>query len=357
MKINPFRLTVFIGYSLFAQNTSKVTNDSIKPFTFQGYGEVYYGYDSSNSPNNEKSNFLYNHKRNNEININLAFVKASFNQKNIRANAALMLGNYSQYNLSAEPNWAQYIFEANVGFKVSKNQNIWLDTGIMPSHIGFESAISADCWTLSRSILAENSPYYETGVKLSFTDKSEKFNASLFVLNGWQKIKTSDYFKQPSFGLQLNYKPNSKLTLNYSNFIGNDRSDGINAWRLFHNFYAIYEPSNKYGIIAGFDIGTDKFDPSNYGTWYSPVFIIKKSVSEKTKIALRGEYYSDPKQIIISTGTTNGFQTFGLSSNIDYDFNTKIKLRIEGKMYHSKDKIFANENQNYSLTTNLTIKF
>jgi hypothetical protein len=176
-------------------------------------------------------------------------------------------------------------------------------------------------------------------------------------LNGWQRINIPVNFNKPSFGLQLNYKPNSKLILNYSNFIGNDRPDGINSWRLFHNLYAIYELSNTFGIIAGFDIGTDKFDPTNYGTCYSPVFIMKKSVGEKTKIALRGEYYSDPKQIIISTGTANGFQTYGLSSNIDYDLNSKIKFRIEGKMYHSKEKIFANDNQNYSLTTNMTIKF
>jgi hypothetical protein len=101
----------------------------------------------------------------------------------------------------------------------------------------------------------------------------------------------------------------------------------------------------------------DKFDPTSYGTWYSPVLIVKQCLNDKTKIALRGEYYSDQKQIIISTGTANGFQTFGLSSNLDYDLSSKIKFRIEGKMYHSKDKIFANENQNYTLTTNMTIKF
>jgi hypothetical protein len=357
MKKNILILLLFIGFSMFSQNTSEETNDSIKSIAFQGYGEIYYSNDFSNPKNPEKSNFLYNHKRNNEINVNLAYAKATFTKNNVRANAALMVGNYSRYNLSAEPNWAQFIYEANIGFKVSKKQNIWLDAGIMTSHIGFESAISADCWTLSRSILAENSPYYETGIKLSYTNKSEKFNASLLVLNGWQRIKTPDYFKQPSFGLQLNYKPNTKLTLNYSTFLGNDRSDGIELWRWFHNLYAIYEHSNEFGIIAGFDIGMDKLDPTRYGTWYSPVLIMKQRVNEKTKIALRGEYYSDPKQLIITTGTTNGFQTFGLSSNVDYDFNSKIKLRIEGKMYHSKDKIFVNENRNYSLTTNMTIKF
>ena len=82
-----------------------------------------------------------------------------------------MTGNYARYNLSGEPDWAKYIYEANVGFRLSKKQNIWIDAGIMPSHIGFESAISADCWTLTRNILAENSPYYESGVKLGYTHR------------------------------------------------------------------------------------------------------------------------------------------------------------------------------------------
>jgi hypothetical protein len=344
-------LFITTALSSFAQN------DTIKPFTFQGYGELYYSYDSSNPSNHEKPNFIYSHKRHNEINLNLAYVKASYSKNNVRANAAFMVGNYGQYNLSAEPNWAQFVYEANLGFKISQKQNIWLDAGIMPSHIGFESAISSDCWTLTRSILAENSPYYETGAKLSYTNKSEKLNASFLVLNGWQKIKKPDYIQNPSFGLQLNYKPNGKLTLNYSNFFGTDKADSLHSWRLFHNIFAIYEPSKKLGIIAGFDIGTDKYDESNYGVWYSPVCILRYKPKEKYNIALRGEYYNDKKQIIIATASPNGFQTFGISSNFDIQIKDNLVWRIEGKEYLSKDKIFNNKTSDFSLTTSLAIKF
>jgi hypothetical protein len=348
-----FRFSLFlllIALKTFSQN------DSLKKLNFSAYGELYYSYDFSNPQNNEKSNFLYNHKRHNELNANLILLKANYLDKNYRANLGLMAGNYAQYNLSSEPTWAQFIYEANIGVKLSQKQNIWLDAGIMPSHIGFESAVSADCWTLTRSLLAENSPYYETGIKLSYTSKNEKLNLSALYLNGWQKISKPNYIQKPSFGTQINYRLSKKLLLNYSTFFGADKPDSINAIRQFHNFYLQYEPTNKFGIIAGFDIGRDKFNPTTYGTWYSPVLIIKQSINEKTRIAIRGEYYSDPKQIIITTGTTNGFQTFGFSSNLDYDLNDKIKCRIEGKMFQSKDKIFVNEINNYSITTNMTIK-
>lgn len=348
-----FRFSLFlllIAIKTFSQN------DSLKKLNFSAYGELYYSYDFSNPQNHEKSNFLYNHKRHNELSANLILLKANYLDKNYRANLGLMAGNYAQYNLSSEPTWAQFIYEVNIGVKLSQKQNIWLDAGIMPSHIGFESAVSADCWTLTRSLLAENSPYYETGIKLSYTSKNEKLNLSALYLNGWQKISKPNYIQKPSFGTQINYKLSKKLLLNYSTFFGTDKPDSINSIRQFHNFYLQYEPTNKFGIIAGFDIGRDKFNPTTYGTWYSPVLIIKQSINEKTRIAIRGEYYSDPKQIIITTGTTNGFQTFGFSSNLDYDLNDKIKCRIEGKMFQSKDKIFVNEINNYSITTNMTIK-
>ena len=36
--------------------------------------------------------------------------------------------------------------------------NLWLDAGIFVSHIGLESANSRDNLTLTRSIMADNSP-------------------------------------------------------------------------------------------------------------------------------------------------------------------------------------------------------
>ena len=350
MKFKILLFLTVVSQQVFSQK------DTLQKLHFSAYGELYYSYDFANPQNHEKPNFLYNHKRHNELNANLLLVKANYLDKNCRANIGLMAGNYAQYNLSAEPTWAQFIYEANIGVKISKKQNIWLDAGILPSHIGFESAISADCWTLTRSLLAENSPYYETGIKFSYTSKDEKLNIAAFYLNGWQKIRKPDYFQKPSFGTQITYKPSEKIVINYSTFFGSDKPDSINSFRHFHNFYVQYEPTDKFGVIAGFDVGVDKFNLTTYGAWYAPVLIVKHRLNDKTRIALRGEYYSDPKQIVISTDTINGFRTSGISSNLDFDLNDKIRFRVEGKIFHSKDKIFTNSNNNYSLTTNITIR-
>lgn len=122
--------------------------------TWSGFVDAYYSYDFSQPANHEKAPFLYNHNRHNEFTINLALLTVSYKDSTKRANIGLMAGTYPQYNLAAEPELLRHIYEANVGVKLSKKRDVWLDVGILPSHIGFESAISKDCWTLTRSILA-----------------------------------------------------------------------------------------------------------------------------------------------------------------------------------------------------------
>jgi len=121
----------------------------------------------------------------------------------VRANLALMAGTYANANLSAEPGVMRNILEAYAGVKISKSKNLWIDAGIFSSHIGFESAVGKDCWNLTRGILAENSPYYESGVKIGYPSEDGKWFASGLMLNGWQRIQRVEGNNTPAFGHQL----------------------------------------------------------------------------------------------------------------------------------------------------------
>lgn len=339
--------------------------DSIKtnPLTISGYLEAYYSYDVGNPTNHERPSFFYSFNRHNEVNLNLGYVKAAYATDRVRGNLALMAGTYPQYNLAGEQGMLKNIFEANAGFKLSKNKNLWVDAGVMPSHIGFESAIGKDCWNLTRSILADNSPYYESGVKIGYTSKNEKLYLAAMYLNGWQRIQRIPGNQTPAFGTQLTYKPNSKITLNWSTFAGNELPDSLLEYRFFNNFYGQFQLTEKIGVIAGFDFGMQqaKKDSSAYNNWYSPVLIVQFKPTSKVRIAARGEYYSDEKEALIATGTPNGFQTYSYSLNLDYLIKDNIIWRIEGRGLSSKDKIFLMNNkpstENYFFTTSLAISF
>ena len=353
------RLT-FLFLLIFIFNNCIAQVDSTKSFNISAYIETYYSYDFSKPFNNEKPDFNYNYKKHNQPNVNLAFVKANYQSKRIRSSLALMTGNYAMYNLSSEPNWAKPLLEANVGYKPFEKHDFWIDAGVMPSHIGFESAVGSDCWNLSRSILAENSPYYESGIKFNYTNKKQDLYIAFHVLNGWQKIAIPKGDENPSAGFQVNYKPTSSLTLNYSNFVGNIKVDSINnALRIFHNLYAIYDVSSKLSFIFGFDIGTRKRAGTKTAIWYTPVIISKINLGKKSKIASRLEFYSDQQQAIITTSTPNGYQTLGASINYDYQISPKVLWRSDLKSYNSKDPIFKytqNSNQQTTATMVLIVK-
>jgi hypothetical protein len=345
---------ILLSLVLFVAIHSYGQKDATKSIKVTTYADMYYSYDFSNPNNFEKPDFNYNYKKHNQLNVNLAFMKLGYQASRVRSNLTLMTGNYAMYNLSAEPNWAKPLLEANLGYKPFKKQNMWIDAGVMPSHIGFESAIGSDCWNLTRSILAENSPYYETGIKLSYTNKKEDLYLAFHVLNGWQKIAVTNKDQAPSLGVQLTYKPSSTLTLNYSNFIGRISLDTMDALRVFHNLYAIYEVSPKTAFIFGFDIGTQQNAANTTAVWYTPVLIGKLNLNPKSKVAARIEYYSDKQQIIIPTATPNGYRTIGASVNYDRQITSNVLWRAELKQYQSKDPIYRYD-QAISVQTSATM--
>ncbi len=344
-------------------STQLMAQDSTGSLTISGYAEAYYQYDFNKPADNNRPGFIYSHNRHNEFNLNLGFIKANYTAERVRANIALAAGTYMNANYSAEPGVLKNIFEANAGVKISKKKNLWVDAGIMPSHIGFESAVSKDCWNLTRGILAENSPYFEAGAKISYTTDDGKWFLSGMALNGWQRITRVSGNSLMSWGTQIQFKPSGKVLLNYSTFIGTDKPDSVRLSRFFHNIYGIFNVTDKFGVTAGFDIGTEEKFPGSddKNTWYTPVLILKYTINNKWAIAGRLEHYNDKNGVIIATGSPNGFQTTGYSVNIDHSPLKNVLLRMELRNLSSKDPVFTKPSgvtsNNTFITSSIAVSF
>jgi len=340
--------TLTASLTAFAQDEPKVK--------FSGYLETYYGYDFNKPADHNRPGFIYSHNRVNEVNLNLGFIKAAYESSLIRANLALMAGTYTNANLAAEPGVLKNIFEANAGVKLSKSENLWIDAGIFSSHIGFESAISKDCWVLTRNISSENTPYYESGAKITYGTKDGKLTATLLYLNGWQRISRQNGNDKPAGGLQLTWKPTPKITVNYSNYLGTEGADSVRVNRFYHNIYGIFQLSDKFGLTLGLDYGTQQQLKENHSKneVFSPVAIAQYKFAEEWAVAGRFEYYEDKNGIFISTGIPYGFKTKGYSLNVDYSPIPNAVIRLEGKTYDSKEKNFVRENNSVNASTTLT---
>ncbi len=338
--------------------------NNLKPkVDFSGYIETYYSYDFKKPETGIRLPFLYNYNRHNEFNINLGLVKVSVSNTKYRANLALQAGTYVSDNYAAEDEELRMISEANVGISLNSKNNLWLDAGILPSHIGFESAIGVNNQNLTRSLLAENSPYFLTGAKLTY-EPSSKWLMSVSVLNGWQRIKRLEGNSLLSLGTQLIYKKSDKLLFNWSTFVGSDSPDADRKMRYFNNLYSQFKATDKLNFTMGFDAGfQQKFKKANgYYIWYSPVLISQYQITEKWSSALRLEYYSDKYNVIVNPlGTATPFEVSGSSWNFDYAPFKMAKIRFETRYLNAGEAVFARnadfKNDNLALTTSFSLQF
>lgn len=356
-------LLLCIAVQLKAQHTdqNKTVAETGGSFSLSGYAEIYYGFDFNKPVNNTRPDFLYSHNRHNEVNINLAFLKGAYDNGRLRGNIALATGTYVNANYAPEPGVLKNIYEASAGIKILKKHQLWVDAGVMPSHIGFESAQTTNCLTLTRSMVADNSPYYEAGIKVGYTSKNDKWYLAALLLNGWQRIQRVDGNSTPAAGTQITYKPTEKITLNHSTYIGNDAPDPVRKMRIYNNLYAVIERNEKLTFIVGFDYGTEQISKgsSKRNDWFSPVVILHYKKTDKIAIVLRAEYFEDEKGVIIRTGIPQGFRTWGYSAGLNYDIFKNAAWRIEGKIYDSEFPIFNSStgfrNSNSSLITALIV--
>lgn len=348
-------LALFAGNLLLAQEA-----ENEKPvIKWMVFADLYYSFDFNQPADHKKASFIYNHNRHNEVNLNLGLIQASYKANKVRGSIGLQGGTYPEYNYATEPGMLRNIYQANVGVKLSPTRNLWLDVGILPSHLGYESPISSNNWTLTRSLMAENSPYYLAGAKLGYTTNDSRWFVGGMLLNGWQHITRTKGNQTPAFGSQLTFTPNKSTTFNWSTFIGNDYPDSARKWRYYNNFYTIVQAFEKVGFIIGLDVAFEQQSKGSgsVNTWYTPNIVVRYTPSDGWAIAGRAEYFSDKNEVIVGTGTPNGFKTLSGSINVDRKVGNYFWWRSELRTFSSQDAIFNRRNKAVSGDTFFTTSF
>ena len=212
-------------------------------------------------------------------------------------------------------------------------------------------------------MLADNSPYYESGVKLTHISENGIWLFGGLALNGWQRIQRVSGNSLMSWGTQIQVRPSENVLLNYSTFLGTDKPDSARLWRYFHNLYGIFQVNDRFGLTFGFDIGHEQVAKGSdkMNTWFTPIAIIRYMLNDNWAITARVEYYQDENGVIITTGTPNGFKNFGASLNVDRTIGKNFWWRSEIRAFKSKDAIFTRDgnlvNNNAAFTTSIALTF
>ncbi len=340
-------------------STNKATN-----LTIEGYADVYFAYDI-NAPKDANRPYFVSASRHNEFNINLAYLSLKFQSSRVRATFTPGFGTYMNANYAAEKVTLKNILEANVGVRLFKNKNIWLDAGVIGSPYTNESAISFDQIMYTRSFAPEYVPYYLTGAKLSIPVK-QNLNVYLYLLNGWQVIE--DVNSPLAMGTQVEYRPGKRWLLNWNTYYGNENSASAPDYsnRFFSDVYAVYQAGKKVTLAACVYGGLQQKmipDGKSNNTWWQANISSKIVTRENQFVSARLEYFSDPKQVMIKTVTgVPEFHCYSASLGYNVHITPQVMFRAEARYFQSKDNIFytadgQTANQNLMLTGGLTAKF
>ena len=271
--------------------------------------------------------------RTNEINLNLAYAEGVLAATRLHGRVALQAGTSVQANYSSEPNiFARNLQEFYLGFLLA--DQTWMDGGVMLSHIGIESFISKDSLVYTRSLVAEFSPYYQSGVRITH-EFNEKASFQLLLLNGWQNISQSS--PGMAAGTQFVYVPNRGITLLYNTYFGQE-----GKFRQLHDFVLKLSPSDRLTLASQLDFGMQAYNATGIrSSWSGFTQIGNYKLDSSSAVSARAEAFFDEGNVVAITPNLTPFQAWSASLGYDRALSTHVDWRSEAKATWASPNIFG----------------
>jgi hypothetical protein len=322
---------------------------------FGGFIDTYYAYDFRkpgpervflNPAGASPAIYATQPARHNEFNINLAFLEAKVEAARVRGRLALQMGTSVQANYAGESAGEQaraggsgagglsrHIQEAVAGYEIAPG--FWVDAGIYLSHIGLESFISRDNITYTRSLGADNSPYYQSGARFSYAF-SEAWSAQLHLLNGWQNINENN--SQKAVGTQVAFSPSSSLSITHNSLVGYEGGS-----RIFQDLVVKYAFNPKFQLAGFFDYGLQRSSGSRrYRDWYAAALVARFATGETVAVNGRVERFFDPDSSVLSAGPA-GLRAWGASVGVDVALRPNLTWRSEVRALSAAASLFPSQ--------------
>lgn len=320
-----------IVFSSFIFSSINVHGQS-KPSQTNIYLDTYIGFDLERNRGIQSSHY-FNHYHLQNPRVNYAQIDWKKEYRDWTVQLGIHDGDYVRRNYSDQPTWAQLISVAQLQYSPQQLKQLKITAGIFPSHIGFESAWIQNNLTLTRSLLAENSPYYESGFHAQFSGKNNRWTIGALALTGWQQASVVSPIRKPSWGWSSNFAVKNNIQISYNGFFGYQNTTGT-VKRSYHNFYSNFQ-KGKWKSILGFDFGQAFINQKSIH-WYSPVVIIGKQINESWSSAFRIESMMDPNQFILLDEHQKTIQKSTLGLTVEFKTKHQFMFRLEGKKAFEK---------------------
>jgi hypothetical protein len=276
--------------------------------------------------------------RANEFSVNAAALDVSLEPKPVGFHLTVALGTGLDVVHAAEPQgtgigaeaW-RAVYQASASYVVPVGSGLLVEAGIYPSHIGYETFFSKDNWNYTRGWMGEYSPYYQTGVKVSYSFDAH-WSARIDVLNGWQLI--GDNNRAKAVGTQVAWT-SERATVAFNTFAGPELPGDDSHWRLFGDLTAQYKLTGALALGATVDVGWQD-RAQRPALWHAASLYARQEISGRVAVALRAEYYDDRDGFMSGTPQT----LLGGTATLEIRPADHLILKLEGRYDHSDASVF-----------------
>jgi len=306
---------------------------------FHAFVDVYYAY-NPNHPANGRS-FIpgtgTTARDANTFGLNLAQIEVSLPADPVGFRIAVGAGTGEEVLHLAEPGGSdawRHLLLASLTYQTHVGRGLAFEAGIMPAHVGFEAFSSKDNWNYTRSWLGEFSPYYETGLKVSYPF-SDHWSGGLYVLNGWQTI--GDNNSAQTFGTQVAYG-SDKVSASFNTLAGPELANNDSDWRVLGDFVLTVRATPSWSVGASVDVADESRPAGASVSWWGAAAYARFAPEgSRYAAALRAEYFDDPDGGI--SGTAQSLSEATLT--FEYRPVDHLILKVEGRYDRSSEPVFA----------------
>lgn len=217
----------------------------------------YYAYHDTSPGQGGSATLMSTANRHNEFAINLAAVGGRLEHAKLTGTVVLQAGTSvdALYEGSrGNPEVWKHIQLANVGWKTG---DFHLEAGVLPSLVGRESFVSTDNWNYTRAIIADSTPYYVTGARLTWR-AMPTLSLAATIFNGWDTY--GDRNKNKSGQLRAVWTPSDKLTVESSTLAGSEQvpvEGQKTTYRVFEDLVLSFHLSDKLAFALEGWVGSE----------------------------------------------------------------------------------------------------
>lgn len=309
-------------FSLFLLSFASNLYSANEKFFLTGYVDTYY-----TSDNLDKEFPLFssiNHQRE-KFSLNIAYLLFQYKDDNYRLKLGLQEGDIPKNIYFEEP---KNIQQANIGVRLA--DGLWLDAGIMSTHIGGEITHPRMNYFSTHSAITFFEPTYQAGVKLSY-NFNDNWYADLQLINGNHLF--GDNNEQKTLAYTLGYE-SDYFSAFYAGMAGNEEPGGAEPqMHTYHNLFCRVKLTDNLELKAQTDFASKERTEAlkkltkDDIAWFLGAFIQSQyKFNEKFSVSARYSFYSDAE------GTYNlNVEGYDISLATEYKPIENSYIRLESR--------------------------